>query len=218
VKNLTKDLKDFKKENLKLIETTRKIDINLSKEVVEANNGVSLIVIDSLKQRLNKIKSLYGKVSLLNNDNVMMIRGDKYIDQHKFSYCYERNDFNYIFNEFGLNDHKNIMIELLNKVSYHLYHIYLGRNQYYRFVFRLDMKNMKDIEVLIPHMFKMNILNKEIMVETLDERIICTYLREGYEIKLQPGKKLHLEQISMHHQYLGSHFHVYIYFNNITFK
>jgi len=204
VKNLTKDLKEFKQENLKkLIEKTRNSDIIVSNEVVQANNeavcmklndGVNNIV--NLKRRLSQTPSLYEKVSLVNNDNVMMIRGIKIMGFREFSKCYKRNDFNKIFDKFGLNDHKNIMMELLNKVSYHLYDNKLPGDQCYSFVFPLDLKNIKDIELLLPDMFKMIILKDEIMVETLDQRIRYIYLFIGkYRAQLQSGEKFHFEQV-----------------------
>jgi len=204
VKNLTKDLKEFKQENLKkLIEKTGNFDINVTNEVIEANNEAVCMKlnddvnnIDNLKRRLNQTPSLYEKVSLVNNDNVMMIRGIKIMGFREFSKCYKRNDFNKIFDKFGLNDHKNIMMEVLNKVSYHLYDSKLPGDQCYSFVFPLDLENIKGIKVLLPHMFEMNILNNEVMVETLNQRIRCIYLFIGkYRTQLQSGEKFHFEQI-----------------------
>jgi len=63
-------------------------------KAVKFNDGVNSIY--NLKQRLNQTQSLYKKVSLLNNDNVIMIKGNKEMEYKEFSKCYEQHDYSNI--------------------------------------------------------------------------------------------------------------------------
>jgi len=138
--------------------------------------------IDKLKQRLSMINSLHGKVSLVNNDKVLFIKSVNnylefyHIDLSKF---YERDGFQYLFDKFDLKDHKVIMLELLNSIQYHLYEYKIDGKKQYKFVFPLDLSNIKDMEVLVPDILHLKILNNEIIVKILNQRLKKSY----YSIK-----------------------------------
>jgi len=93
-------------------------------------------------------------------------------------------------------DNKDIIMEIINNTKHHLYD-YKRNNRFYIFVFPLDLHHIKDIEVVIPDMFKMTIVDNEIMVERLSQKSFGTiqlYI-EMYEIRLQLKQKLNLLQL-----------------------
>jgi len=72
--------------------------------------------------------------------------------------------------QYELMDNKDIIMELINNTEYHLYD-YKQNNRHYMFVFPLDLHHIKDTEVVIPDKFKMTIVDNEIMVERLNQKI-----------------------------------------------
>jgi len=209
VETLTRDLKERKQKNLQLTGKKRKLDTNeivsLKNEVVqimlneEVNSNVGLNNIDSLKQRLGMISSLREKVSLLDDDKVMMIKcnNNMCIYVNDLSKFYEENVSKYLLDKFDLNDHKNLMIELLNKIPYHLYSYEFPGKQLYTLVFPLDLQSIKDVEVLIPGIFRMNVLNNEAMVEILNRQIKASFFfKDKYRKLLKSGEKYNLQQLS----------------------
>jgi len=208
VKTLTRDLKERKQENLELSGKKRKLNTNeivpIKNEVIqimlneEVSSDVGLNNIDNLKQRLCMISSIQEKVSLLDDDKVMMIK-----DNHNTLYlndlskCYQENDFEYMLDKFDLNDHKNLMIELLNKIPYHSYSYDCHNKQRYTLVFPLDLQSIKDVEVLMPGIFSMKVLNNEAMVVILNRQIKASFFfKDKYRKLLKSGEKYNLLQLS----------------------
>jgi len=146
------------------------------------------------------INSLHGKVSLVNNDKVLIIKSvksqiDFYDDDiHK---SYERDGFHYLLDKFDLKDHKVIMLELLNSFQCHLYEYKTHGEQRYSFVFPFDLSNIKDIEVLIPDIFHLKILNNEIIMKKLNQRFKGKYFFINTMqtlLFLKHGEKFNLRQ------------------------
>jgi len=78
------------------------------------------------------------------------------------------------------------MIELLNNLKYHLYdYTNFYGSQHYTFVFPLDLHNIKDIEIVIPDILKMN-----------NRSMIRNYVYvERYELKLKYGQMINFQQL-----------------------
>jgi len=156
---------------------------------------------DSLKKKLSMKLSLFGKVSLSNNDKVLIIKSNTsntiLISNNDVSECYETKDFDWLLHEFSLMDDKNIIMELINNTKYHFYEYKLFCQQVYMFVFSLDLHHIKDTEVVVPHMFKMTLVDNEIMVEILNQKILKDIFLsiENYKIQLGHHNKLNLKQL-----------------------
>jgi len=85
------------------------------------------------------------------------------------------------------------MMELLNSIQYHLYEYKMWDEQQYSFVFPLDLSNIKDIEVFVPDVFHLKILNNEIKIKILDQRLMNSCLiKKNEEILLKQGRKYNL--------------------------
>jgi len=180
---------DNSKSSDKIDVASNEVVLNKLKEEVKNTN--------SLKLKLNEISSLRGKVSLIIDDNILIIKNNSnnmnFFDPSNFCNCYETNDFDWLIEKFGLVDNKSIMKELINNTQYHLYD---NCHDCYMFVFKLDLNHIKDTEVLVPHMFKMTILDNEIMLEILHRKIRNIYLNiEKYEKQLKHQEKLDLQQL-----------------------
>jgi len=194
-------------KHTKLIEKSKHIDMNESSGIAIAKHeSVQLKLkkevdyIDCLKEKLMNARTLNGKVSLVNDDKVMVIksnkRGMRYSGRN-VSTCYKENDFQYLIGQFDLKNEKSLMVELYNKVKYHLYGFRNNGRQHYFFIFPLDLQDMKDIDVVVPDLFKMNIKNNELMVEVLNQSIICSYvLIEKYQFKFKHGKRINLQRLN----------------------
>jgi len=166
------------------------VQIQLKKEV---NN------IECLKEKLRNALTLNGKVSLANDDKVLIIKCNKLnigFYNGNLSACYKENDLQHMFHIFDLKDAEGLMRELLNKVKYHLYGHKIDGYQYYRFVFPLDLHNIKDIKVEVPDIFKIEIVNNELMVEILKQCTVPRYvLIEKYKFGFKHGQKINLQQL-----------------------
>jgi len=199
------NLRELKQENLKLIGKKRKLDIDASNGIVVAKNEVVVIKLNKevnnidLNHRLSMVSSLHGEISLVNDDKVMMFKGNNsmrlYADD--ISKCYKENDFKYLLEKFELKDRQSLIIELLNKASYQLYDYNSSTGkQRYILVFPLDLQNIKDVEISITGLFKVKILNNEFSVEILHERIMTCFIRiEKYRKQLKLAEKFDLQQI-----------------------
>jgi len=177
---------------------TDKLDA-ASNEAVLMKSREKLKNMDSLKEKLNMNGSLNGYVSLEDDDKVLVIKFNKNdcisLFNEDFCKCYETNDFDWLCYQFRLMDNKSIIMELINNTKYHFYD-YKRNNRHYMFVFPLDMHHIKDIEVIIPDIFKMTIVDNEIMVERLSRKIFIIQLYiEMYEIQLKHKQKLNLQQL-----------------------
>jgi len=195
----TKDLKKCMQESSNLIGKKRKLEINAANEVkivcVKSNEDVNNII--RLKHRLS-VSSLREKILLINDDKVMMIicNSNMFIYADLLSKCYKENDFQYVLDNFGLNDHKYLTMQLLSKVTYHMYDYTFKGRQLYVFVFPLDLQNMKDFEISITGIFRMKISNNEILVEMIHQAIdTCYVLRiDKFRKRLKPGQQYNLKQ------------------------
>jgi len=112
-----------------------------------------------------------GKVSLVNNDQIMIVepKGKMFsIDKMKLSECYENNKFDYLIDLYGLNHHKELMVELIDNIPCHCYEYKWYSAWWFRFgfllVFRFDLNNIKDMDILIPDKCRITIINNEFMV------------------------------------------------------
>jgi len=98
-----------------------KVALN-SKEGIQKANVVD---IGSLKYKLSLASHLYNKVSLLNNGQVMIVKRNNKtfdLDWQEISECYYRNsEFDYLIRQFGLGNHKDLMLELFKKIPCHLF-------------------------------------------------------------------------------------------------
>jgi len=162
---------------------------------IKLKNEVNYV--DCLKEKLMNARTLNGKVSLVNDDKVMVIKSNKrgigFSSQH-VSTCYKENDFQYLIGQFDLKNEKSLMVELYDKVKYHLYGFRNGGRQHYLFIFPLDLQDMKVIDVVVPDLFKMNIKNNELMVEILNQYITDSYFyTEIYKIKFKHRKEFNLQ-------------------------
>jgi len=69
-------------------------------------------------------------------------------------------------------------------------------NKHSMFVFPLDLHNIKNIGVVVPDIFTMNIKNNTLMVEIINQYIIRNYFYvEKCEIKLKHRQKINLQQL-----------------------
>jgi len=206
VETLTTELQELKNENRILIAKSRHTDRCASSGVdVAKYKPVQMQLIkevnnmNCLKGKLRNARTWNGKVSLVNDDKVMNIKSNKRrIDIYNWdiSTCYKENDFHNMFHTFDLLDEKGLIIELLNEVKYHLYDYKFNGYQCYRFVFPFDLQDIKDIEVEVPDIFKMDIKNNELMVEILNQYIFHSYFYvEKYFIKFKHRQKINLQQL-----------------------
>jgi len=220
VETISTELQEIKNENRKLIEKSNHIDMDASIEIdtatsepphkkfqKEANHiydfkgKVSMACTLRQKSKLRKFQTLQN-VSLINDGKVIIIKcNNENLEKTEFkikdiSDCYEQNEFQYLFDKFGLKDEKSLIVKLLNEVPYHLYENKFYRSQRYRLVFSLDLQNIKDIEVVIPDKFKVSIINNELMVEKLHQVMSYTFLFiENHEIKLRYKQKFDLQRL-----------------------
>jgi len=201
VETISTVLQELKNGNSKLIDKSKITDMCASSEIAVAKHEPVHITlkkevknIDSLKEKLIHAHTLKGKVSFVNDDKVMIIKSNKRsIDFNKqnLSTCYKENNFQNIFDQFGLKGEKKIMIELLKKVKYHLYDCKFNGSQRYSFVFPLDLQNINDIEVVVPYIFIMNIKYNELIVQKLNRSITISYVFiEKYQIKFELEMRL----------------------------
>jgi len=116
IETMSIELQELKNENSKLKEKSSYIDMNASSGIAVASSKPvqmkltkELNNIACLKVKLRNALTLNDKVSLVNDDEVFIIKNNKRsIDFYTryFSTCYEENEFLYLFNEFDLNDEK----------------------------------------------------------------------------------------------------------------
>jgi len=187
----------LKHESVQLKLKHESVQMKLKHESVQLKLKKEVNYVDCLKEKLMNARTLNGKVSLVNDDKVMVIksnkRGMRYSGRN-VSTCYKENDFQYLIGQFDLKNEKSLMVELYNKVKYHLYGFRNNGRQHYFFIFPLDLQDMKDIDVVVPDLFKMNIKNNELMVEVLNQYITdSSFYTEIYKIKFKHRKEFNLQ-------------------------
>jgi len=125
-----------------------------------------------------------------------------------FIYYLLQKDFIFLFYGLYFTNHKKLMVKLINKVAYRLLDISNNIEPCYLFVFQLDRQNIKDIEVLVPGIFRMNILNRhQLMVEILDQRINKSSVHiDAYQINLKHRERLDLLQLYTDYKTFGFNF------------
>jgi len=185
---------DIKNQDSK---TSDKIDF-ATNEIVLMKSKEEVKNMDSLKKKLSKNMSLCGKVSLSKDAKVLNIKcnNSRNISMLEVSKCYETNKFDWLLRNFSLMDNKSIIMELINNTKYHFYEYY-WYNQHYMIVFPLDLNHIKDTEVVVPDMFKMKIIDNEIMVNILiqkNSKNVFLFIENGI-IQLDHQKKLNLKQL-----------------------
>jgi len=121
--------------------------------------------ISCLERKLHSTRSLHKKVLLMNDGEVLMLKGNSNLD--KLSECYEKNNFDYLIDQYHLSHHRNLMTELFGKTTYHFFEY--QKDAQYKFIFPLDLNTIDDFEITIPDWFKVDVSNNEIIVENLSE-------------------------------------------------
>jgi len=189
VKKITTEFKEFKKKSSISVEETRNYCSEIADEVKKMKDIKSDIA--CLKEKLCSTRSLHKKVLLMNDGEVLMLNGNSKLD--KLSECYEKNNFNYLINQYQLGHHRSLMKELFAKTSYHWFEYNKDRD--YKFIFPLDLNNLDDFEVTIADKFRVNILKNEIMVESLrkDKCIGCSLYVGKYKKDIFHQKAWNLE-------------------------
>jgi len=185
----------LKKENHQLFEKLKNQSINKSSEIV---------VSQGLKDKLSVARDMNGKVSLVNNDQVMIVecKGKLFdLDLKELSKCYVNKTFDYMLDLYDLNHHKDLMVELINDIPYHCYECeYDAECEIaYKLVFPLDLNHIKNIDIIIPGRYRIRIVNlNQFMVEKLNEECNSNNIElstDGYNIDLKYGDKYNLQQL-----------------------
>jgi len=207
VKTIKTELQQVKSENRKLIGKSNHVEMNKCIEIdIETSEPVhkkskkEVNNIDDLKGKLLMARTLGEKVSLVSNDKVMIIKkcNTQHIELNTkcLSHCYKENQFQNMFDPFDLNDESVLMTELLNTVPYHFYVSTFYGRQRYRLVFPLDLQNIKDIEIIVPDKFKLNIVDNELVLEVLHQHNRYSFLFiENHELKLEHKEKFNLQRL-----------------------
>jgi len=132
-----------------------------------------------------------GNVSLINNNQVLVVKCNKTVDE--LSKCYETNNFDCVTDQFHCCHNKNIMADLFAKTLYHWYEC----EEYYKFIFPLDMNNITNFEITILDNINFKIFNKNIIVDNMRFRQCQCYLYvEKNKKKLFHQEKFHLHNLN----------------------
>jgi len=193
VKKITTEFKEFKKKSsISVGETKNYCSEIADEEMISESDAKSDIV--CLKEKLTSARFLREKVSLINDDNVLLVKRDSSLNE--LSECYEKNNFDYLINQYQLGHHRNLMTELFGKTPYHWFEYNKDRD--YKFIFPLDLNNLHDFEITIADKFKVNILKNEIMVKNMSDTSQCNtcFLYVGkYAKKIYHQKAWNFERL-----------------------
>jgi len=145
------------------------------------------------KESFDSVRDLCENVSLINDKSILVVQCSKTVDE--LSKCYEKNNFDAVTDQLYFSRNKNIMANLFAKTLYHWYEC--EEDQYYKFIFPLDMQNIANFEVIIPDKFKVKILNKQIKVENMRSQDCdtCNLYVGKNKKKLFHQKKFHLHNM-----------------------
>jgi len=168
VKKITTAFKEFMKKSSISVGETRNYCSQIADEEMKSESDAKSDIV-CLKENFTSARLLCEKVSLINDDNVLLVKRDSSLNE--LSECYEKNNFDCLINQYQLGHHRNLMTELFGKTPYHWFEYNKDRD--YKFIFPLDLNNLHDFEVTIADKFKVNVLNNEIKVENLSNTSRC---------------------------------------------
>jgi len=167
VAQLQHEFQDLKRENDQLLGKMKSRDNNKPQELAKIKLKLKVFDMQCLKDELSVARDIDGKVSLVNNDQVMIVepKGKFFdLDIKKLSQCYTNNKFDYLFDLYDLNHLKDLMVEIIDNIPYHWYESQYD-DLYFTLVFPLDLNNIKDMDILIPGRCRITIINKKLVVE-----------------------------------------------------
>jgi len=128
INQLKDEMSKHKEDNEKLKDETKKLSIKLTEEILKLKDEIiqfDLKIkandIKRLKVRLNKTPVLKERVSLLNNDSVVYAPLKFMIPMDQLSNCYKNYDFDYLFKQLDLLNHKVLLDDLFNEIPCHVY-------------------------------------------------------------------------------------------------
>jgi len=184
-------------------------DVSISGEIANIKDGgvqinkttkVKVVDVVPLAWKLSLAFHIYDKVSLINNEKVMIVkRYDKKFNLSLggLSKCYYRNSkFDFLIREFGLGNSKDLMVELFTKIPSHLFQ-YQDDKRWDTIVFPFVLNDNKNFDLLIPDRFRITISNNEIMVRMFMGNCVNITLYIGkYRKQLQTHKKFYLNQLT----------------------
>jgi len=149
-------------------------------------------IINNLKSKIKEVPELLKRITLINNDTVVVVQLNRRIDLQSSMQCYDHRQCNKFIDQLRFSNHKVLLNELLLEIPNHLYKV---KNNYYDFYFPFDLDNVKDFHVSITDKFSMKIFNNKVLVETTIVFRSKTLYIGKYEIHLQNGVTFNLKQL-----------------------
>jgi len=132
-----------------------------------------------------------GNVSLINNNQVLVVKCNKTVDE--LSKCYETNNFDCVTDHFHCSHNKNKIADLFAKTLYHWYEC----GEYCKFIFPIDMNNITNFEITILDKFNFKLFNKNITVDNMRmQECQCFLYVQKNKKKLFHQKKFHLHNLN----------------------